>query len=134
MKNAVKIVAGDAHFLLPVDDIEEIVCAGVLKKIPGMSSTVDGMMSYGSRMIPVVRLSRLAGSDSSSTNGRLLILRGNSRMTGLIVDRVDGFSILPPSEGPSDLGVAGRPVRVDDVDYHLLRGENVENQLDEGTR
>lgn len=98
-------------YALRSDDIEQLEMIGQLTPVPNAPQFVDGVTTVRGKVIPAVSLRARFGFDRvpHDLRTRLVIVRSEGRVVGLIVDNAREFaaipadSIQPPPEGMADL-------------------------------
>ncbi len=102
---------GGTTYALRSDDIEQLEMIGQLTPVPNAPAFVDGVTSVRGRVIPAVSLRARFGFDRTphDLRTRLVVVRSEGRVVGLIVDNAREFAaipadaIQPPPEGMTDL-------------------------------
>jgi chemotaxis-related protein WspB len=104
---------GVARYALPLAAIERVLPVARLTPLPGAPHFVPGLLDLHGEAIPVIDLSRLAGSppDAVRYDTRILLLEvpalGRLRRLGLKAERVSG--VLALDAEPAAHGVAAAP-------------------------
>jgi len=104
---------GRERYALPLAAVQRVLPAARLKALPGAPHYVPGLLDLHGEPVPVIDLSRLAGSPSDAVryDTRILLVEvavlGRLRRLGLKAERVAGVGDLGPllAEG----GVAAAP-------------------------
>lgn len=139
----VTFTVGDDLLAAPVEMVERILRGNALSVLPQLPPFVDGVVTYGGRMVTVVDLRRRLGRtrlERSATTRVMVFAVGREWLAALVdsvqdVIRIDATSIAaPPSElrglrGVYLLGVAernGREVLILDMGKLLCSTEPVE--------
>jgi purine-binding chemotaxis protein CheW len=68
--------------------IIEVINPVTVTSVPMSDPSVIGIMNFRGEVIPLVDLSKLISSDSSSTNGKIIVISHQDSMYGLLVDMV----------------------------------------------
>jgi chemotaxis-related protein WspB len=104
---------GRERYALPLARVLRVLPVARLKALPGAPQFVPGLLDLHGEAIPVVDLSRLAGTppDAVRYDTRILLVdidaAGRRRRVGLKAERVIGVASL---DGPlADAGVASAP-------------------------
>ncbi|MDB4916992.1 MAG: CheW domain protein [Gemmatimonadetes bacterium] len=98
-------------YALRSDDIEQLEMVGQLTPVPNAPPFVDGVTSVRGRVIPAISLRARFGFDrvEHTLRTRLVVVRSEGRVVGLIVDNAREFAAIPtdaihpPPEGMADL-------------------------------
>jgi purine-binding chemotaxis protein CheW len=98
-------------YALRSDDIEQLEMVGQLTPVPNAPAFVDGVTSVRGRVIPAVSLRARFGFErvEHTLKSRLVVVRSDGRVVGLIVDNAREFAAIPadaihaPPEGMADL-------------------------------
>ena len=104
---------GRERYALPLASIEQVLPAARLTALPGAPHYVPGLLELRGEPVPVIDLSRLAGSppDAVRYDTRILLVEievlGRRRRLGLKAERVTGVAELP--EPFTGAGVAAAP-------------------------
>lgn len=89
MTHAVTCRAGGLHFVIDVNDVAEIVRESPLQRLSTTPTTMEGLMSYRGRLIPVIRLASFFEHRTTDEGSkRILVMRHRERMLGVLVDDV----------------------------------------------
>ena len=102
---------GGTTYALRSDDIEQLEMVGQLTPVPNAPPFVDGVTSVRGRVIPAVSLRARFGFERvpHDLRSRLVVVRSEGRVVGLIVDSAREFAsiaeadIHPPPDGMADL-------------------------------
>ncbi len=104
---------GRERYALPLSGILRVLPAARLKALPGTPHYVAGLLDLHGEALPVIDLSRLAGSPAEAVryDTRILLVEapaaGRVRRLGLKAERVAGVASL---DGPlADAGVVAAP-------------------------
>lgn len=142
----VSFTVGRDLLAVPVELVERVLRATTLSVLPQLPPYVDGVITYGGRMVTVVDLRRRLGRtvDQPTPNERIVVFAVGREWRAVLVDsvrdviRIDATSIVaPPSAlrglpGEYLLGVAernGRELLILDIGRLLSSTESV--QLEE---
>ena len=104
---------GRERYALPLASVLRVLPAARLKALPGAPHFVPGLLDLHGAAIPVIDLSRLAGTppDAVRYDTRILLVEiiaaGRRRRLGLKAERVIGVADL--DGGLADAGVASAP-------------------------
>lgn len=104
-------------YALRSDDIVQLEMVGRLTPVPNAPSFVEGVISLRGQVIPAVSLRARFGFPAVpyDVRSRLIVVRGEGRTVGLLVDSAREFatipadSILPPPDGVA--GMSGPYLR-----------------------
>jgi purine-binding chemotaxis protein CheW len=82
---------------IPVDKVQEIVPMAELARVPGQPSLLEGFLNLRGTTVPVVRIDRLycLPALTPELHTPLIVLRGESHPTALLVNRVLGIVSVP---------------------------------------
>ncbi len=125
MTHAVTLIAGGLHFVMDVNDVTEIVRESPLKRLSTTPETMEGLMNYRGRLIPVIRLARFFENQAvNDGTKRILILRHRERTFGVLVDDVRHVGPWPKKVSASE-DVVLNPISrdgfvIDDTRYYRL--------------
>ena len=104
---------GHERYALPLARVERVLPVARLKALPGAPHYVPGLLDLHGEALPVIDVSRLAGSppDAVRYDTRILLVEieagGRRRRLGLKTERVTGVATL---DGPlAEAGVAAAP-------------------------
>lgn len=105
-------------YALRSDDIEQLEMVGQLTPVPNAPEFVDGLTSVRGRVIPAVSLRARFGFARAphDLRSRLIVVRSDSRVVGLIVDNAREFAAIPPGE------IQPPPEGMADLSGRYLRG------------
>jgi len=105
-------------YALRSDDIEQLEMVGQLTPVPNAPEFVDGLTSVRGRVIPAVSLRARFGFPRAphDLRSRLIVVRSESRVVGLIVDNAREFAAIPPDE------IQPPPDGMADLSGRYLRG------------
>jgi len=104
---------GPGRYALPLHAVERVLPVARLAPLPGTPHFVPGLLDLHGEPIPVIDLSRLAGSppDAVRYDTRILLVEvmaaGRLRRLGLKAERVAG--VLDLDAEPRERGVAAAP-------------------------
>jgi chemotaxis signal transduction protein len=84
----VRVVIGNEHYALPIENVLEVAVLGDVTAIPGAQSSLLGVINRDGQLLPVVDLASVIGAPSSGRADRLLIVDDGRRRAGLLVDAV----------------------------------------------
>jgi chemotaxis-related protein WspB len=104
---------GRDRYALPLTSVLRVLPVARLKTLPGAPSWVPGLLDLHGEPVPVVDLSRLAGSPPEAVryDTRILLVEvtaaGRTRRLGLKAEHVSGVLDVPG--GLADSGVAAAP-------------------------
>jgi purine-binding chemotaxis protein CheW len=84
------------HFALSLNDVREILLLPQLLQPPGMPSLLDGLLQYGRKIVPVLRLDRLfnCGEQVPGLYSHLVVvkvaptLQASHQLIAILVDNV----------------------------------------------
>jgi hypothetical protein len=121
----VTLIAGGLHFVMDVNDVTEIVRESPLKRLSTTPETMEGLMNYRGRLIPVIRLARFFENQAvNDGTKRILILRHRERTLGVLVDDVRRVGPWPKKVSASEEVVLNPISRdgfvIDDTRYYRL--------------
>jgi purine-binding chemotaxis protein CheW len=80
----------DKHYGLHLDDVVHIIRFEQVLPVPGTSELVEGVLNLRGDVVPVINLRRVLGlkEGGSRRRQRVIIIRREGRMIGLLVDSV----------------------------------------------
>ncbi len=86
-------------YALRSDDIEQLEMIGHLTPVPNAPAFVDGVTSVRGRVIPAISLRARFGFERvpHDLRTRLVVVRSDGRVVGLIVDSAREFAAIPPA-------------------------------------
>jgi purine-binding chemotaxis protein CheW len=102
---------GGTTYALRSDDIEQLEMIGQLTPVPNAPAFVDGVTSVRGRVIPAISLRARFGFErvAHDLRTRLVVVKAEGRVVGLIVDNAREFAaipadaIQPPPDGMADM-------------------------------
>ncbi len=100
----VAIRLGEQRFLVPQEEVLEVVELPVYSRVPGSKPWLMGMANIRGELIPIVNVKELLldGSTALDLNSRILVLRHGQYPAGFLVDRVEGLRRLDASQKKAD--------------------------------
>jgi purine-binding chemotaxis protein CheW len=114
---ALKVRTGGRGFALPLARVERVHAPGALRRPPGASGPLVGVLQRDGRAAPVFDLGVMAGGVAADRSGRLVVVRSATGPVGLLVDAVDGVgevadvldldAALPPPRPTAGAATAG---------------------------
>jgi purine-binding chemotaxis protein CheW len=99
-----------ATYALRSDDIQQLEMVGAPTPVPNAPAFVDGVVSVRGQVIPAVSLRARFGFPRvpHDARSRLIVVRGQGRIVGLVVDCAREFaSIAPEDVKPLPEGIGG---------------------------
>lgn len=98
-------------YALRSDDIEQLEMIGLLTPVPNAPPFVDGVTSVRGKVIPAISLRARFGFErvEHTLKSRLVVVRSEGRVVGLIVDNAREFAAIPqdaihpPPDGMADM-------------------------------
>ena len=116
--DAVVVRLGDGRFAVGLHQVAEVGRVPVVTRVPGLPAWVAGVVNWRGRVLPALDLRALLGSDPTShtTSARLVVLVSDDVTVGLLVDRVDGMTVLGEDVAPF-------PAALPDAGAGLVRGQ-----------
>lgn len=94
MNDYIVFTVGENYYTLPVEMVQRIIQVPELTPIPNAHETVDGMMSYESKVIKVLNFRKMIGMQEDE-NGhylqsqKLLLCQNDGHVFGMKVDKID---------------------------------------------
>lgn len=103
----VAIRLGDQRFLVPQDQVSEVVELSGLSRVPGSKPWLMGVSNIRGELIPVININDLLldGVTALDLNSRILVLKHDHYPAGFLVDRVEGLRRFDLSQKKKDTGV-----------------------------
>lgn len=101
---------GEARYVLPVEEVREIVQPMTLTALPHAPQGIIGAVEHRDEIVPVLDLgARLGFGRTSSSKSKWVLLRAHSRTLGVVVDHVlEVFEIAESAIRPApDVGDVG---------------------------
>lgn len=90
--SGVKCVVAGTSFILPLDQVAEILEPRFITAIPGCASWVKGLMNVRGRLLPVFGLSEfLNGGRNRNTFWQIILVEQGATFCGIAVDKVFGM-------------------------------------------
>lgn len=120
---------GGGRFAVELSRVAEVGRAPGITRVPGLPNWLAGVANWRGRILPVLDLRGLLGADNDSLDhrARLLVLAEGSLVVGMLVDAVEGTTMLggdvaafPPVSGPSGSGLLSGQVPRDDGPIAVL--------------
>jgi len=111
--NVLAFHIGPGRYALPLAAVLRVLPAARLSALPGSPDYVAGLLDLHGDPVPVIDLSRLAGSPAEAVryDTRILLVdvpaAGRLRRLGLLAERVTGIETL--AQAPVDAGVLAAP-------------------------
>lgn len=114
---------GGGRFAVELSSVAEVGRAPGITRVPGLPKWLAGVANWRGRILPVLDLRALLGSDAGALDdrARLLVLTHGSHVVGMLVDAVDGTTMLgadvapfPPASGPAGASLLSGQVPRDD--------------------
>ena len=95
--SGVGFTLGDAAFVIPLEDVSEIINAPRFTKIPRLKHYVRGVANIRGSIVPVVDLMLFFNKHSKriARLRRLIVLEYKDALTGLLVDDISGMQHFP---------------------------------------
>jgi purine-binding chemotaxis protein CheW len=115
--DAVVVRLGTGRFAVELASVAEVGRVPLITRVPGLPSWLSGVANWRGRILPVLDLRPLLGAEASEldAHARLLVLTGSGVAVGMVVDGVEGTTVLE--------GVAGFPLTTDAGGSALLSGQ-----------
>jgi chemotaxis signal transduction protein len=139
--DAIVVRLGSGRFAVDLSSVAEVGRAPHVTRVPGLPAWLAGVANWRGRILPVLDLRMLLGAAAGplDARGRLLVLTHGSHVVGMLVDAVDGTTMLgadvaafPPASGPAGVNLlSGQvpredgPIAVLDVTAVLRLRENL---------
>jgi purine-binding chemotaxis protein CheW len=94
--DAIVVRLGTGKFAVDLASVAEVGRAPVITRVPGLPAWLSGVANWRGRILPVLDLRPLLGAEATllDAHGRLLVLTGGGVAVGMVVDAVDGTTIL----------------------------------------
>jgi purine-binding chemotaxis protein CheW len=93
---------GNEEYGIGIDDIKEIdrLKEIIINKIPKVPSFIEGIINLRGDVVPVINLRKKFGmaDDVSSKDRRIIVVDIQSKVVGLLVDRISGAASLKEEE------------------------------------
>lgn len=106
--DAIVVRLGAGRFAVDLASVAEVGRAPHVTRVPGLPSWLAGVANWRGRILPVLDLRTLLGADAVplDSRGRLVVLAHGNHVVGMLVDAVDGTTMLsgdvaafPPASG-----------------------------------
>jgi purine-binding chemotaxis protein CheW len=106
--DAIVVRLGSGRFAVDLASVAEVGRAPHVTRVPGLAGWLAGVANWRGRILPVLDLRSLLGADPVplDSRGRLLVLSQSSHVVGMVVDAVEGTTMLggdvaafPPGSG-----------------------------------
>ena len=100
MMGLVFTLGGQQGYILPIDQIREVVVSQPLSRIPGSHSAVAGMFHLRGQVVPVLNTRSVIEnvSDSPCESGKVIICELNNALFGLAIGEAREVLLLDESE------------------------------------
>lgn len=85
----------DKRYALPVENVLEVADVGQVAPVPGAPKAVLGVRNLRAQVLPVIDLAVLFKLEHAREGERLLVVEGNGRRAGLVMDEVNDVGELP---------------------------------------
>jgi purine-binding chemotaxis protein CheW len=81
---------GQEEFALDILRVQEIIRTQQLTRVPNLPDYIDGVINLRGKVIPVIKLRRRLGLESSTTdkNTRIVVVDVHGQVLGFVVDAV----------------------------------------------
>jgi purine-binding chemotaxis protein CheW len=114
---------GGGRFAVELSSVAEVGRAPGITRVPGLPKWLAGVANWRGRILPVLDLRDLLGAEADvlDDRARLLVLAEGAIVVGMLVDAVEGTTMLggdvaafPPVSAPNGSGlIAGQVPRED---------------------
>jgi chemotaxis signal transduction protein len=120
---------GGGRFAVELSSVAEVGRAPGITRVPGLPPWLAGVANWRGRILPVLDIRGLLGADSAAldNSARLLVLVEGSIVVGMLVDGVEGTTMLgsdvaafPPVSAPNGAGLLSGQVPRDDGPIAVL--------------
>lgn len=127
--DAIVVRLGTGRFAVGLASVAEVGRAPRVTRVPGLPEWLAGVANWRGRILPVLDLRTLLGADAVplDSRGRLLVLSQGALVVGMLVDAVDGTTMLggavaafPPASGPAGSSLLSGQVPRDDGPIAVL--------------
>jgi chemotaxis signal transduction protein len=127
--DAIVVRLGSGRFAVDLASVAEVGRAPLVTRVPGLPGWLAGVANWRGRILPVLDLRTLLGADALAldSRARLLVLTHGSHVVGMVVDAVDGTTMLgsdvaafPPASGPHGASLLSGQVPRDDGPIAVL--------------
>lgn len=121
--DAIVVRLGSGRFAVDLNSVAEVGRAPHVTRVPGLPAWLAGVANWRGRILPVLDVRTLLGADAVplDSRGRLLVLTQGNHVVGMLVDAVDGTTMLgadvaafPPASGPAGANLLSGQVPRDD--------------------
>ena len=121
--DAVVVRLGEGRFAVGLGQVAEVGRVPTVTRVPGLPAWVAGVVNWRGRVLPTLDLRALLGAEHTPLTGaaRLVVLAVDDVSVGLVVDRVDGMTVL--GDDVAALPAALLPAVLPDTGSGLVRGQ-----------
>jgi chemotaxis signal transduction protein len=120
---------GGGRFAVELSSVAEVGRAPGITRVPGLPKWLAGVANWRGRILPILDIRSLLGADTEPLDdrARLLVLAEGSIVVGMLVDAVEGTTMLgsdvaafPPVSAPTGSGLLSGQVPRDDGPIAVL--------------
>jgi purine-binding chemotaxis protein CheW len=88
------------EFLLPISEISEILLLPPITYVPRAPKYIEGVINLRGTIVPVINLRKISGADKgkNTITTRVVVVKKNDSLYGLIVDNITNVRSLTPGE------------------------------------
>lgn len=96
----VTVRVGEDRFLIPQDQVREVVELPGYSRVPGARAWLLGVSNVRGELVPVVNLKSLLFDEATSIdlNSRIVVVKHDKAAIGFLVDRVEGLRRFDDSQ------------------------------------
>jgi purine-binding chemotaxis protein CheW len=94
--DAIVVRLGAGKFAVDLASVAEVGRAPAVTRVPGLPAWMAGVANWRGRILPVLDLRPLLGAEACALDaqGRLIVLTDGGIAVGMLVDSVDGITLL----------------------------------------
>ena len=127
--DAIVVRLGSGRFAVGLSSVAEVGRAPHVTRVPGLPAWLAGVANWRGRILPVLDLRAQLGAAAVplDSHGRLLVLAQGNHVVGMLVDAVDGTTMLgadvaafPPASGPAGVNLLSGQVPREDGPIAVL--------------
>ncbi len=87
----VSFTIGDNEYALDISEVQEVVRYQEITPLPRVPDYILGVINLRGKIIPIIDLGKRIGVESSKENSKkIIIVKKNNELYGLLVDKVKG--------------------------------------------
>ena len=89
----IAVRVGEKRFLVPQDQVREVVELPGYSRVPGAKPWLMGVANIRGELVPIANINSLLfdGATSLGLNTRIVVLKHEKALVGILVDRVEGL-------------------------------------------